>query len=53
MNIITQIEQIITLIQSKTDIEEIEYDDKETMVHIKVRRNITSKSTLTEKAGSL
>ena len=53
MDIITQIKEIITLIQSKTDIEEIEYDDKKTMVHIKIRRNITNKSTQTKKVGDL
>lgn len=38
--IIDEIKQIIHLIQQENDIEEIEYDDKATQVHIKVRRRI-------------
>lgn len=42
MIILDRVKKVIELIQSETDIEEIDFDDKELGIHIRVKRNLSS-----------
>ena len=44
-NITDKVKAVIKIIQSEEDIEEIDFDDKETGIHIKVKRKLSSPST--------
>lgn len=44
MIILNRIKKVIEIIQAETDIEEIEFDDKELGIHIRVKRNLTTQS---------
>lgn len=50
MNILDRVKKVIELIQSETDIEEIDFGNKETGTHIRVKRNLTNQCIRSDEA---